>query len=99
MDRIIASRAMGKTTRLLELAKRSASKGRPVIFIMPNRVMIKNLAAKYQGIEFMSFREFIEARGRNFDDVDIFIDEIEGCLISVMPWGSYPTAYSYTIGD
>lgn len=99
--KIISSRGMGKTTALLKLAENDCKKGNGAIFVTPFKNQAMDLSIRFSGssIIFMTFEEFIERgiyKHPGGPNINIYIDEIDWCLASIIPneWN-----YSYTIGD
>ena len=72
MYRIIDGRATGKTCRLMCLAKDT---GATIACMNPENMKRKELNYGFVGINFVSYKDLLAARGHLFDKV--LIDEIE----------------------
>ncbi len=97
MHRIIASRGMGRTTKLLCKASELADKGEYVVFIVLNTYIAKNLKELKEfnpKICFTTLKKFLE--GGYPKDAKIFIDDLDWCVGSVI--GNDYT-YSIAIDD
>lgn len=99
MKKIIASRGMGKTQRLIDEAKQALREGKEVIFITCNKFMQDKLSVELPGVEFMTLDEAsFKCRGRKFNNVKILIDDIDICVGSIFVGSILGTAdFTYTL--
>lgn len=97
MNKIIASRGMGKTQALINEAKLAIAEGKQVLFVTPNRsshIILKN---KCPSMELITFSELpYKIRGKRLDNIKILIDELDLCVNSLLCTTNW--TYSYTIG-
>lgn len=100
MTKVLASRGMGKTSRLLQLAMIDLEDGYNVIFILSSLSEVKRLKFLYGKIDFMTMEQFIEyKRGRGIDRsrTKIYIDELDYSLASIL--GTTNFTYSLTLEE
>lgn len=98
MKRIIASRGMGKTSRLISEAKQALRNNKKVIFVTGSRATHDRLRLECPDIEFMTLDEAVfKTKGRRFDNTEIFIDDLDICVATIFGTGKF--TYSLTLGD
>lgn len=94
MIKIIDTRGSGKTSRLLLLAKENNG-----IIVCGNPYALKEKARNYgiDGIDFMSYGDFLWGRELIDSNKEIYIDEIDGLLSNLTNAKGLQEIAGYTI--
>lgn len=100
MEKIFASRGMGKSTTLMNKALTKIRKGYKVVYICPSNSQadfFNNRGFDSSKIVFMPLHRFLDwAKGRNLKDYYILIDELDYCIADIL--GTTNFTYSLTVG-
>lgn len=98
MKRIVASRGMGKTSRLISEAKQALRNNKKVIFITPTKYLQDRLQSELPEVEFMTIGEAVlKSHGRQFNNTEILVDDIDMCIARI--FGTSDFTYTLSLGD